>query len=116
VAVPDARTFSGADEVLQIPSGNGGLDLRLLMHELAAREIVTVLVEGGGTTHASAFEAGIVDKVLFFVAPKIVGGREAITAVEGEGIAVMDNAIRLDRMTAKTVGPDLLIEAYVRHE
>ncbi|MBX7256222.1 MAG: bifunctional diaminohydroxyphosphoribosylaminopyrimidine deaminase/5-amino-6-(5-phosphoribosylamino)uracil reductase RibD [Candidatus Hydrogenedentes bacterium] len=116
VAVPESRDFKGADEVLRIPSGNGGLDLRLLMHELAAREIMTVLIEGGGTTHASAFEAGIVDKVMFFIAPKIVGGRDAITAVEGEGIADMDGAILLERMTAKPVGPDLLVEAYVRHE
>ncbi len=116
VAVPDSRDFAGADEVLKIPNGKGGLDLRLLMHELAAREIVTVLIEGGGTTHASAFDAGIVDKVLFFVAPKIVGGRDAITAVEGEGLAKMDDALMLDRMTARPVGPDLLIEAYVRHE
>jgi len=39
-----------------------------LMHELAAREITSVLIEGGGTTLASAFEAGVVDKVLFFIA------------------------------------------------
>ena len=47
---------------------------------------MSVLIEGGGTTHASAFEAGIVDKVMFFVAPKIMGGRDAITAIEGEGV------------------------------
>ena len=116
VAVPDSRRFEGADEVLRIPGGKGGLDLRLLMHELAAREIVSVLIEGGGTTHASAFEAGIVDKVMFFVAPKIVGGRDAVTAVEGEGIARMADAILLERMTARFVGSDVLIEAYVKRE
>lgn len=116
VAVPESRGFAGADEVLRIPSGDGGLDLRLLMRELADRGIMTVLIEGGGATHASAFAAGIVDKIMFFVAPKIVGGRDAVTAVEGEGIAEMSNAILLERMTARPVGPDLLIEAYVRHE
>ncbi len=116
VAVPDSRNFKGADEVLRVPSGKGGLDLRQLMHEWAAREIVSVLIEGGGTTHASAFEAGIVDKVMFFVAPKIVGGHDAITAVEGEGIARMADAIVLERMLARPIGSDLLIEAYVKHE
>lgn len=114
VAVPEDHTFDGADEVLRIPSGTGGLDVRKLMEELGAREITSVLIEGGGTTLASAFEAGIVDKVLFFVAPKIIGGKDAITAVEGEGCDRMDECICLERMRATPVGEDILIEAYVK--
>lgn len=114
VAVPDDRTFEGADEVLRIPSGSIGLDMRLLMHELGTRGVTSVLIEGGGTTLASAFAAGIVDKLLFFIAPKIVGGRDAITAVEGDGIARMADAIPLERMLAIPVGEDVLIEAYVK--
>ncbi|MCC6698604.1 MAG: bifunctional diaminohydroxyphosphoribosylaminopyrimidine deaminase/5-amino-6-(5-phosphoribosylamino)uracil reductase RibD [Candidatus Hydrogenedentes bacterium] len=113
VAVPDDRSFEGADEVLRIPSGKGGLDLTLLMKELSARDIVSVLIEGGGSTLASAFESSIIDKVMFFVAPKIIGGQHAITAVEGEGAARMADVIRLERMTARPVGEDILIEAYV---
>lgn len=115
VAVPDERNIEGADEVLRISPGLGGLDMRLLMRELASREITSVLIEGGGTTLASAFGAGIVDKVMFFVAPKIIGGREAITAVEGEGIARMNEAIALERMQATPVGEDILLEAYVKN-
>lgn len=113
VAVPDDRHFDGADEIIRVPGGAGGLDIKLLMRELAAREVTSVLIEGGGTTHASAFEAGIVDKVMFFIAPKIVGGRDAITAVEGDGIARMNDAVKLERMTVHSVGQDLLVEAYV---
>jgi diaminohydroxyphosphoribosylaminopyrimidine deaminase/5-amino-6-(5-phosphoribosylamino)uracil reductase len=116
VVVPDDRTFDGADEVLHVPSGERGLDLRRLMHDLGAREVTSVLIEGGGTTLASAFEAGVVDKVLFFVAPKIIGGRDAITAVEGEGVARMHDAILLERMQAQPVGEDILIEAYVKKD
>jgi diaminohydroxyphosphoribosylaminopyrimidine deaminase / 5-amino-6-(5-phosphoribosylamino)uracil reductase len=114
VAVPDDRDFFGADDVLRIPRDKSGLDVRLLMHELGRREITSVMIEGGGTTLATAFEAGIVDKVMFFIAPKIIGGRDAITAVEGEGAAKMSEAITLERMRAKTVGEDILIEAYVK--
>jgi diaminohydroxyphosphoribosylaminopyrimidine deaminase/5-amino-6-(5-phosphoribosylamino)uracil reductase len=114
VAVPDSRTFEGADELLRIPPSKNGLDMRLLMHELGARNVTSVLIEGGGTTLASAFDAGVVDKVMFFIAPKIVGGKDAITAVEGEGAARMCDAIALERMTAKPVGEDILIEAYVK--
>lgn len=116
VAVPDSRDFEGADEVLRVPSGNGGLDMVKLMHELGRREITSVLIEGGGTTHASAFDSGIVDKVMFFVAPKIIGGRDAISAVEGDGAARMMDAIALERMTVRPVGEDLLIEAYVKKD
>jgi diaminohydroxyphosphoribosylaminopyrimidine deaminase / 5-amino-6-(5-phosphoribosylamino)uracil reductase len=114
VAVAEMRPIEGASEVIHCPGGNGGVDMRALMQELAAREITSVLIEGGGTTHATAFEAGVVDKVMFFVAPKIIGGRDAVTAVEGEGVARMDDAIRLERMTARPVGEDLLIEGYVK--
>lgn len=116
VAVPDDRTFEGADFVLRIPPGDGGLDMRLLMRELAAREVTSVLIEGGGTTLASAFNAGVVDKLMFFIAPKIVGGRDAVTAVEGEGAARMNDALPLENMRATPVGEDILIEAYVKKE
>ncbi len=113
VAIPNGRSFDGADEIISVPDGPGGIDLTALMHELAARNVMSVLIEGGGTTHASAFAAGIVDKVMFFIAPKIIGGRDAITAVEGEGAEKMADVIHLERMTARNVGDDVLIEAYV---
>jgi len=113
VAVPEGKSVEGADNVLQIPRAVGGIDFWALMRELGRRNITTVLIEGGGSTHASAFEAGIVDKVMFFVAPKIVGGREAITAVEGRGVEFMAEAIPLRDMTTTMVGEDILIEAYV---
>ncbi len=114
VVVPENRTIAKADDVLHMPGGTGGVDLTALMRELARREITSVLLEGGGTTHASAFEAGIVDKVMFFVAPKIIGGRDAVTPVEGEGPSQMADAVALERMKALPVGDDILIEAYVK--
>ncbi len=114
VVVPQDRAIAKADDVLHMPSGTGGVDLPALMRELGQREITSVLLEGGGTTHASAFEAGIVDKVMFFVAPKIIGGREAVTPVEGEGPAHMSDVVALERMKATPIGEDILIEAYVK--
>ncbi len=116
VVVPDGREFTCADETIHIPYGPGGLDMVALMHELASRDITSLLIEGGGTTHASAFEAGIVDKVMFFVAPKIIGGKDAVTAVEGDGVARMADVVALERMQARAVGEDLLIEAYVKKD
>ena len=114
VAVSEDRSYVEADQTIPVPCGNGGVDMAALMEELGGRNVTSLVIEGGGTTHASSFEAGIVDKVWFFVAPKIVGGREALTPVEGDGFATMDEAIRLERMTAAPVGDDLLVEAYVK--
>lgn len=114
VVLPEGFSFEGADEVLNIHRGEGGVDMRQLMRELHSRGVASVLIEGGGTTHASAFQAGIVDKVMFFIAPKIIGGHDAVTAVEGEGFATMQEAIMLENMTARPVGPDILVEAYVK--
>lgn len=113
IAVSDDREIEGVDETIKIPKGIGGLDMEVLMRELGRRGVTSVLIEGGGTTHASAFESGIVDKVMFFVAPKIIGGKEAVSAVDGHGSEFMADAIPLDRMQAMPVGNDILIEAYV---
>lgn len=114
VAVSQDRDYPEADDVIRVPRGDGGVDMAALMDELGKRGVTSLLIEGGGTTHASAFNAGIVDKVMFFVAPRILGGRDAVTPVEGPGIETVDEAIQLDHMTATPVGQDLLIEAYVR--
>ena len=109
------RDYPGADALLRMPLRDGGVDLAALMDELGTRKVTSLMIEGGGTTLAAAFDAGIVDKVLFFVAPKIAGGREAVSPVEGLGCAAMDEAIALENMRAEPVGEDLLIEAYVRN-
>lgn len=114
IATTEDRAYTCASEVLKVPRGSGGVDLRALVEDLGRRGVCHLLIEGGGTTLASAFEAGLVDKVWFFVAPKIIGGRDAITPVEGIGIETMDNAIALERLRALSAGEDLLLEAYVK--
>ncbi len=115
VAVTEDRDYPFAGQVIRVPRGKGGVDMAALVEELGRRGITHLLIEGGGTTHASAFEAGIVDKVWIFIAPKIVGGRDAITPVEGDGFPTMEEAIQLSEMNVSQVGPDLLIEAYVKN-
>ncbi len=116
VVVSDDRDVDQADDVIRVSACEQGLDLSELMLRLGERDVTSVLIEGGGTTLASAFEKGIVDKVMFFIAPKIVGGSDAITAVDGIGAEHMADAIQLTDMNATPIGPDLLIEAYVRKD
>ena len=98
-----------------ITAGNGErVDLEELMHALAEWEITSVLVEGGGTIHFSLLRAGLVDKVYAFIAPKIIGGSCALSAVEGAGFAKLSEAVELNDFTATTLGEDILISGYVK--
>ena len=80
---------------------------------LAQRKIISALVEGGGALGASLLESRLVHKVLFFVAPKLVGGRDAPTPVEGIGVAQMADAIPLDALRVQRFGPDIALEGYI---
>ena len=93
---------------------NQRVDLKILMRELAAREITSVLVEGGGTIHFAMLEAQRVDKIFAFVAPKIIGGSNALTAVEGNGFAKLSDAVELENFSAQQLGTDFLLSGYVR--
>ena len=114
IATASDRDYPCADDVLRLPAGYGGVDLDALMLELGRRNVMSLLIEGGGTVHASALETGVVDKVWCFIAPKIIGGRDAITPVEGDGMDSMDEAIQLENIQIIPVGGDVLIEGYVK--
>lgn len=116
VATSESNTYPFADETLLLPPGLEGVDMKALIQLLAERGVTSLLIEGGGATLSAAFEAGIVDKVCFFQAPKIIGGAEAVTPVEGRGCDRMGEAIRLADLKAVPMGEDVLLEAYVVHD
>src|SRR5262249_17067141 len=76
---------ASAAEVLVVPALNGHVHPGVALRLLAERKITSVLVEAGGTVVAALLEAGLVDKIIACVAPKLVGGAEAPTPVEGTG-------------------------------
>ena len=73
-------------------------------------EITSVLIEGGGEINAAALHAGIVDKVMFFVAPKLIGRKDAPGAIGGRGIACLAEAFELCDVKTSQIGTDYLIE------
>jgi len=107
-----ALAAAGA-EVLVLPAERGRVDLRALMAELGRRRATNVLLEGGGELCAAALAAGLVDKVLAFVAPRLVGGRDARTPLEGEGAATMAETLKAREWTVRRVGGDALVEAWL---
>lgn len=86
------------------------IELTTLLRELGRRNIISILVEGGGETHASFLEARLADRLLWFIAPKIVGGRQAPSTVGGTGVAKMDDAIRVESLRVRRFGPDLMLD------
>jgi diaminohydroxyphosphoribosylaminopyrimidine deaminase/5-amino-6-(5-phosphoribosylamino)uracil reductase len=90
------------------------LDLQWLMKELSRRQITSILVEGGSSLSSYCLEAGIVDKVMFFIAPKIIGGRDSFPAVGGKSFRKLADAHRLRDVKTKRVGEDILIEGYIQ--
>jgi diaminohydroxyphosphoribosylaminopyrimidine deaminase/5-amino-6-(5-phosphoribosylamino)uracil reductase len=106
-------TEQGA-EVLTLPSRDGLVDLMELMRILGQREIASILVEGGGTLLGSLFDLGLVDRVIVFIAPIIIGGREALTPVEGKGVDKITSALRLSQVKIKRFDEDVMINGLVR--
>jgi diaminohydroxyphosphoribosylaminopyrimidine deaminase/5-amino-6-(5-phosphoribosylamino)uracil reductase len=101
-------------QVLVVEGDGPGVSLGPLMEQLGALQVTSILLEGGGELHSSALRAGIVDKVLYFLAPKLIGGRAAPPAIGGEGFARLEEAVTLERMQVKQLDDDLLIEGYVQ--
>ncbi len=100
-------------KLLVLPQEEGRVPLRLLMEELGKLQLDSVLLEGGGTLNYSALEAGVVDKVMTFIAPKILGGREALTPVEGMGKQLVRDAFQMSNIRLRSFGEDILIEGYL---
>lgn len=102
-------------EILEVKERYGQVHLRDMMKKLAKLEITNILVEGGGTLIGSLFDEGLADRVMFFISPKIIGGKDAIGSVMGKGISRIDKAIKLKEIRLKRIGEDFLVEGKVVH-
>jgi len=100
-------------DVVELPLDERLVDLKQLLKVLGQREITSVLVEGGGTLLGYMFDHKLIDKVIAFVAPVIVGGSEAETAVRGRGVDRIADSIRLERVTAMECNGDVMVSGYV---
>lgn len=103
-------------EIIITPLKDGKVDLQFLMKELGNINIDSVLLEGGACLNYSALNEGIVDKVISFIAPKIIGGENAKTPVGGEGKKVINDAILLKDIEVSRFKEDIVIQGYVKKE
>ena len=97
-------------ELIAAPRGkNGGLDLRVVLQELALREIVRLLVEGGPRVHGSLLDQGLADRVAIFLAPRIIGDPGARPLAEGRAKSNIREAHQLRDIEVRRLGDDILV-------
>ncbi len=103
-------------QVWRLPAdGSGRVDLGGLLDEIGRRDMLTLLVEGGGVLTGSLVDDGLLDEVYAFVAPMLIGGRAAPGPVGDPGAGALAQALRLGNMVTEQIGADVLIRANVRN-
>jgi len=102
-------------EVLTFAKHGDHVDLEELLRELARRDVVTALIEGGGVLLGGFFDRGLVDKVYAVIAPIIVGAADAPGAVAGRGADRMADALRMRDITVERLGEDILVTGYPQY-
>ena len=118
--VPPARRQewldAGADVATLDGSGGSAVSLPALVEELGKRDVQGVLVEGGPTLAWTAVRDDVVDQLVLYLAPVLVGGRDAAGWLAGEGFAPIGRARRVEVVSVEPVGPDLKVVADVHRD
>lgn len=97
-------------KIITTEEKEGKVDLKALFAELGSMKIDSILVEGGGELNFSILKEGLCNKLFVFIAPKILGGKNAKTPVGGQGIELVKNCIDLSEPIVKNIGSDILLE------
>ena len=100
-------------EILVLEGEGDIINLEQLLEVLGERQITSLLVEGGSHLLGALIDQGLIDKVMVFIAPLIVGGSEATSAVAGRGASLISEALRLRDVEMRTFGDDVLVSGYV---
>jgi len=100
-------------EIIWVPGKEGRVDLRALLRQLGSRDIMSVLVEGGSRLVGGLLEEGLVDKLLFFYASKILGDDQALSAISGMKVANISDARSVHIHRVEQIGADILVTAYL---
>jgi diaminohydroxyphosphoribosylaminopyrimidine deaminase/5-amino-6-(5-phosphoribosylamino)uracil reductase len=102
-------------EVIECEQKATGVNLTQLLQILGEQQITSILIEGGATINASVLEDNLVDKINWFIAPKIIGGTNAPGPIGGKGIADVNDVKLFEDIHMESIGEDILISAYVRN-
>ncbi len=101
-------------QILEVLLKEQRLDLNDLMIKLGQMSILSILIEGGSVVAGSALKAGIVNKMMFFIAPKFLGGSDGFPLFQGEGPLLIKDAFALKGVGVKQFGTDILVQGYLK--
>ena len=102
--------------VFEEPGPAGGVPLGELMQTLGKRDVQDVLVEGGPTVAWVAVQEGVVDRLVLYLAPKLVGGESAPGILGGKGFGTLADALGVDLRSVEMVGPDVKVVGDVHRD
>ncbi len=102
-------------ELIQI-NEKGRVDFVKLLKELGRKKIDSVLIEGGGTFHGTVLKSGMVNRIFCYMAPKLIGGKEARSPVEGDGFSYMREALEITDTEIIKLGEDICFTGCVQKE
>lgn len=102
-------------ELLRVDD-RGKVDFIQLLKELGQRKINSVLIEGGGTFHGTVLKSGMINRIYCYIAPKLIGGKEARSPVEGDGFSYMREALEITDTEITKLGEDICITGRVQRE
>ncbi len=97
-------------EVVPTMRASNGVSLRAAIKELGKRGITSVIIEGGSRLAASVLKEGLADRIMFFLAPLVIGG-DGIPALRGLGVERLGDAITLEKVRVRRFGEDMMVEA-----
>ncbi|MFH1638981.1 MAG: bifunctional diaminohydroxyphosphoribosylaminopyrimidine deaminase/5-amino-6-(5-phosphoribosylamino)uracil reductase RibD, partial [Chloroflexota bacterium] len=113
-AAEEAAFIRAGAKLMELPANEGLVDMRKLLEALGKRGITSILVEGGGILLGSLFDLGLIDKIIIFIAPIIIGGSKARMAVAGNGVDKIVDSYHLEQVNIEKFGPDLMVSGYVK--
>ena len=101
-------------KVIEVSEKNNKVNLKEFVKKLGKEGIDSILIEGGGTLNFSALEEKIVDKVIFYIAPKILGGENSKSCIAGLGFSELNDAVNLKDISYRKISEDLVVEGYIK--
>nr|WP_320051047.1 bifunctional diaminohydroxyphosphoribosylaminopyrimidine deaminase/5-amino-6-(5-phosphoribosylamino)uracil reductase RibD [uncultured Desulfuromonas sp.] len=107
------KHFAGVEVLKIAATAEGQVDLPALAQCLGQRGVQSVLVEGGSTFNNSLFRVGLIDRVMIYMAPKLLGGNDGYGLFSGKGVDSLDDCLHLDDFRVTTLGEDILLEGEV---
>ncbi len=107
------RLLAAGAKLLPLGTTQRHFEMNALMAALGEKGLSSVLIEGGGGILGSALRGGVIHKIAFFYAPKLLGGDDGIPIFRGSGVAEMADAIEIVDLTTRSLGSDILIEGYL---